>query len=281
MNKKIAWITDSTSSLDGNFIKQNNVFVVPLGIIFGNESFKENVDITTDEFYAKLKTAKELPKTSQPVIGEFLELYENLKKDFDCAIAIHCSGKLSGTVFSSQSAAEMANFDVTVIDSKIGSYPLSKIIERGVELYNNGQDVETIVKSLKDMTNKTHLYFTPANMEQLHRSGRVSGSQAFLGNLLKIKLILGFDDASVVIKEKVRSEKKAKQAISNLLSAEIVHNSIKEVAVIHTNNPYEAEIWKNELTIQYPEISFLIMPLIPVVAVHTGEGTLGLSWINN
>lgn len=80
MNKKIAWITDSTSSLDGNFIKQNNVFVVPLGIIFGNESFKENVDITTDEFYAKLKTAKELPKTSQPVIGEFLELYENLKK---------------------------------------------------------------------------------------------------------------------------------------------------------------------------------------------------------
>lgn len=175
----------------------------------------------------------------------------------------------------------MANFDVTVIDSKIGSYPLSKIIERGVELYNNGQDVETIVKSLKDMTNKTHLYFTPANMEQLHRSGRVSGSQAFLGNLLKIKLILGFDDASVVIKEKVRSEKKAKQAISNLLSAEIVHNSIKEVAVIHTNNPYEAEIWKNELTIQYPEISFLIMPLIPVVAVHTGEGTLGLSWINN
>lgn len=281
MSKKIAWVTDSTSSLEENFIKENNVFVVPLGIIFGNESYKENVDITADEFYAKLKTAKELPKTSQPVIGEFLELYENLKKDFDCAIAIHCSGKLSGTVFSSQSAAEMANFDVTVIDSKIGSYPLSKIIERGVELYKNGQDVDTIARTITDMTNKTHLYFTPANMEQLHRSGRVSGSQAFLGNLLKIKLILGFDDASVVIKDKVRSEKKAKQTISNLLSTEIEYNSIKEVAVVHSNNLSEAENWKKELAIQYPDISFLVMPFIPVVAVHTGEGTLGLSWINN
>lgn len=281
MTKKIAWITDSTSSLDKDFIEKHpHVHIVPLNIIFGDVSYREHVDITDEQFYEKLRTVKELPKSSQPAIGDFVTLYEMLKEEFDCAIAVHCSSKLSGTLQSSKTAAEMVGFDVSFVDSKIGSYPISKMIQKGVQLHIDGESVKTIVSTLEDMTSKSRLFFTPSNMEQLHKSGRVSGTQVLLGNLLKIKLILGFEDGKVEIKDKVRSDKKAKSKLFTLLEDDKNQYSITEVAVVHCNNLEAATEWKDELDKLHPSITFIVMPFIPVVGVHTGEGTVGLSWIN-
>src|SRR3954466_4725632 len=105
MDKKVAWITDTAALLDPTFIEKNNIYVLPLNIVFEDGAFKETIDMTHDEFYDKLRTAKIHPKTSQPPIGEMVQLYEDLKaKGYDCAVAVHTSSELSGTYNSSQTA---------------------------------------------------------------------------------------------------------------------------------------------------------------------------------
>ena len=194
MTKKIAWITDTAAQLDESFIQKHNVHILPLSVVFADGVFKETVDMTQDEFYDKLRVAKTHPKTSQPAIGEMVALYEKLQEQgYDCAIALHVSSGLSGTFDSSQSAAQMVDFKVYPIDSKIGSYPMIKMIEIGNELIEKGHDVEEVVAAIKKMTENSKLSFIPANLNQLHKSGRVSGTQAFLSNLLNIKVVISFD----------------------------------------------------------------------------------------
>lgn len=214
MTKKIAWITDTAAQLDESFIQKHNVHILPLSVVFDEGAFKEGVDLTQDAFYKKLNIAKNPPKTSQPAIGEMVALYESLQQQgYDCAIALHVSSGMSGTFGSSQSAAQMVDFKVYPIDSKIGSYPMIKMIEAGNELITQGHDVEEVVTVINKMTKNTELAFIPVNLKQLHKSGRVSGTQAFLSNLLNIKIIITFEDGKPVMKEKVRAYKRARKIL--------------------------------------------------------------------
>ena len=114
---------------------------------------------------------------------------------------------------------------------------------------------------------------------KLHKSGRVSGTAMFISNLLNIKLVIKYDDGICVVDQKVRAEKRAKQAIIDKLNAAVQQSIIREVAIIHTNNEDGAKAWKSELQNDYPSIQFVIMELSAVVGALTGEGTVGLSWV--
>lgn len=280
MNKKIAWVTDTAALLDEKFIQDNQIHVLPLNIVFEEEVLRETVDMTHDEFYDKLRTTKTHPKTSQPVIGEVVELYRSLKQQgYACAIAIHTSQHLSGTYLSAFTAAEQAQFEVYPVDSKIGSYPMMKMIELGQRLEREGVEPAQIVEKIKELADHSELSFIPASLSQLHKSGRVSGTQAFLSNLLNIKVVISFDNGKVVMKEKVRAIAKAKAYVENLLINDLESHIIPEVAVIHCNNEEGALNWKTILERSYPLITFHVMPLSACVGVHAGEGTLGLSWV--
>lgn len=277
---KIAWVTDSTSSLDEEFVKNNDIFVLPLNIIFDDESYKENVDLTEKEFYEKLRTHKGSIKSSQPALGEFVELFEKLKKEYDFGIAIHASSKLTGTYQSSKSAAEMVGFKLYAIDSKTGSYPISYMIKKGIELIKTGEKVESVIQKIEEMTSRTNLFFVPANLDQLHKSGRVSGSSALLANLLKIKPILSIEDGKAVIREKIRTEKKAKSWLINKLEESLNGFNVSKVSVVHADAEEEAKELEKVLNERFPDLETEIMMFIPVVGVHAGVGTLGLSWVN-
>ncbi|WP_318617379.1 DegV family protein [Sporosarcina sp. YIM B06819] len=280
MTKKIAWITDSAAQLDEAFIQKHNVHILPLSVVFEDGVFREGIDLTQDEFYYKLNVTQTPPKTSQPAIGEMVALYEKLHQEgYDCAIALHVSSGMSGTFDSSQSAAQMVDFKVYPIDSKIGSYPMVKMIEIGSELIEQGHTVEEVVTSIKKMTANTQLAFIPVNLKQLHKSGRVSGTQAFLSNLLNIKVIITFKDGKPVMKEKVRAYKRAKKNITDLLRNDMQKGSIPEIAVIHCNNTNDASTWKDELLQEFPNLKIQVLPLSVCVGVHAGEGTTGLSWV--
>lgn len=280
MATKIAWITDTAAQLDESFIRKHNVHILPLSIVFADGVFKETVDMTQEEFYDKLRVAKNPPKTSQPAIGEMVALYEKLQEQgYDCAIALHVSSGLSGTFDSSQTAAQMVDFKVYPIDSKIGSYPMIKMIEIGNELLEQGHDIKEVVAAIKKMTENSKLYFIPANLNQLHKSGRVSGTQAFLSNLLNIKVVISFEDGKPVMKEKVRANKRAKINVTDLLRSDMENSSIPEIAVIHCNNVMNAESWKEELLQEFPNLKVQVLPLSVCVGVHAGEGTTGLSWV--
>ena len=278
--KKIAWITDTAAQLDEAFIQKHHVYVLPLSVVFNEGSYRESIDLTQEEFYNKLRLAKVSPKTSQPAIGEMLSLYEKLQSEgYDLAIALHLSSGLSGTFESAQSAAEMSDFKVYPIDSKIGSFPMVKMIETGDNLLAEGKDVEEVIATIKKMTANSHLSFIPSSLNQLHKSGRVSGTQAFLSNILNIKLVITFVDGKTVMKEKVRSNKRAKNTVMDALRVDMARGIVPEVAAIHCNNAADAEIWKNELVQEFPGLKVQVVQLSVCVGVHAGEGTTGLSWV--
>ncbi|MFJ7933482.1 DegV family protein [Sporosarcina sp. NPDC096371] len=280
MTKKIAWITDTAAQLDESFIKKYNVHILPLSVVFADGVFRETIDLTQDEFYDKLLVAKTPPKTSQPAIGEMVALYEKLQEQgYDCAISLHVSSGLSGTFDSCQSAAKMVDFKVYPIDSKIGSFPMIKMIEIGNKLVEDGHDIEEVVTAIKKVTENAKLAFIPANLNQLHKSGRVSGTQAFLSNLLNIKLIISFEDGKPVMKDKVRANKRAKINVTDLLRSDMKKGAVPEVAVIHCNNVKDASTWKDELLQEFPKLNVHVLPLSVCVGVHAGEGTAGLSWV--
>jgi DegV family protein with EDD domain len=277
---KIAWITDSTSSLSKEFIESNNVFVVPLNIIFGKESFKENVDITEEKYYQKIRNFNGKLSTSQPAFGDFINLYEKLKVEYDLGIAVHASSKLTGTYESSKIAGQMVGFKLFAIDSKIGSYPISFMIKKGMELINSGTGYKEVVNIIENYSDQSRLVFVPENLDQLHKSGRVSGSAAYLGNLLKIKPILSLEDGEVIVKDKVRTSKKAVQWLLNEFDRSYKVNKIKKLMVVHADVLEEAKEMETTIKEKYPNLDTGILLFIPVVGVHAGVGTIGLSWVN-
>src|SRR5699024_11053524 len=131
--KRFAWITESSSGLSEESIKQHHIFVLPLHVIIIGISYQEGIEITKDDVYEKLKEHGEGAGTSQPSYGEFIELYEKLKNEYDCGLAIHASKELTGTYDSSVSAAKQTGFSVEVIDSKMVVYELVKLIKISIE----------------------------------------------------------------------------------------------------------------------------------------------------
>ncbi|WP_108306296.1 DegV family protein [Metalysinibacillus jejuensis] len=280
MTEKIAWVTDTAALLDQATIEKYNVHVLPLHIVFTDMDIRETIDITSEKFYEKLQQTKEHPKTSQPPIGEVIALYERLKEEgYTCAIAVHTSKHLSGTYQTAFAAAEQAGFTVYPIDSKIGSFPMQKMIETGYALAEQGVAPQQIAASLTDMAERTRLSFIPTSLSQLHKSGRVSGTQLFLSNLLNIKLVISFEDGVATMKEKVRADKRARAYVVNQVGEDILHHGVTEVAIIHCNNEQGAEKWHEELKIAFPNVTFIVTELSICVGVHAGEGTLGLSWV--
>jgi DegV family protein with EDD domain len=278
---KIAWVTDSTAFIDEELHSHPDVYVIPLTIVLDGEEYQDGVDLTPHELYSRLKTLKSPPKTSQPAVGEFVTLYEELAKKYDMIISVLLSSKLSGTVSSSQQAAQLVDIPVVTIDSKILTYPLSALVKMGLHELQANSDIESVIKYMEAQTDKTETYVLIGSLEQLHRSGRMNGLQFFLGSMLNVKPIICIKDGKLETKEKARSEKKAKEKITELLKTSNEKSPIKEAYILYGLNPEEALRWKKDLEENFPEIDFLTCPLCATIGVHAGEHTLGISWYNN
>lgn len=282
MNKpKIAWITDTTASLSKDFIEQHQIHVIPLHVVINDTFYKETIDITAEDFYERMKNEEGKFQSSQPNVGEIVELYERLKADYDFGIAIHASSTLTGTYQTSVMAAEMAGFKLLAIDSQTGSYPLSFLVKRGIELIEQGVDIDEVVSQLNNLREHTRLFLVPSNLDQLHKSGRVSGGQKILASLFNIKPILSIEDGGAAkIKDKVRTEKKAFAWLVDNLKADLDTKKVQKVAIVHANDRAKANVLQQLINDTFPAIETELLMLITVAGVHTGVGTLGLSWVN-
>jgi DegV family protein with EDD domain len=276
--KSIAWVTDSTCTIDPEFAKNNHVYIVPLRLIINNECYKENIDITIDEFYEKMRQHDQVG-SSQPPIGEFIELYERLKEEYDEIIAVHLSTGLSGTYNASMQGAEIAEANVIGIDSKVGAYPIREMITRGIHWHKMGFTGLEIKEKIENIIQNMSFYLIPASLSQLHRSGRVSGTQVILSQLLRINLLLRFDEGKVIVVEKIRTMKKTKQALLDIFKQDA--GLVSDVCIMHSNNLEMALKLEEDIKEMAPDLRTEIMTYIPAVAVHAGEGTVGLSWIKN
>jgi len=277
---KIAWITDTTSSLTEEFIKQHDIHVVPLSIVINDIPFKEKIEITEKELYERMYQEEDTTfKTSLPSLGEFVTLYEKLKEEYEFGVAIHASSKLTGTYNTSVMAAEMVGFKLYHLDSQTGSYPLSFLIHRAVHLFEQGEDIESIMSHLSELTNNTRIFLMPANLNQLHKSGRVSGSQKLMASLFQIKPILSIENGQAVIRDKVRSKKRALAYMIDILKEEFQTKTIKKVTVLHADDDEKASELESLVKEALPEMITDRLMLISVAGVHTGAKTVGLSWV--
>lgn len=275
MKKKIAWITDSVSCILPEVAKQNDINVIPLSIIFEDNSYKDG-ELSSSDFYSLLKSASKAPTTSQPSIGEFVELYSKLKEDYEMGIAVHVTSKVSGTYNTSITAAEIAGFPMIHIDSKIGAKPVELMMLDAIHLSEEGKTVEEINQHLQELTSSVKGLALVGSLEQLHKGGRVSGLGFLTGNLLQIKPILHFDDGALVPLEKVRTAKKAEKRL-----LEIFQESSKKVygiSIAHANAYDKAIEYKNAILGTYPNQKVDICELSPVITAHVGEGTVALFW---
>ncbi|MEG9297955.1 DegV family protein [Mangrovibacillus sp. Mu-81] len=279
---RIAWVTDSTAYIeDLSACKGKDLYVVPMIILFGDKEFKDGIDLTPQQLFDKLKEEKVEVKTSQPSIGTFKELYEELAESYDHIFSVHVSSHFSGTLSSAHQAAELLKEKVpsiTCIDSKTLTYPLTELIEYGQSLQKEGKSIKEITGALEDKIRTREVFVMVGSLEQLHKSGRMNGLSFFLGSMLNIKPILSIADGKLEVKDKVRSINKGLSKMSQVLRDASQTKNIKKVSILHGLNHDEAEEWMGQLKADYPDMEFGAYPLGTVIDVHAGANTIGISW---
>lgn len=278
--KKIAWVTDSTAFIPEGLKKHPDLYVIPLSINFKDQSFEDGVNLTTDILYKKLNEEKEVPKTSQPSVGKVAELFETLKKDYDAAIAVTVSSKISGTYSSCIAGAELAEFPVEVVDSTAMSYVITTLLNKGMDMHKQGIDYKEIAAFLREDATKNENYVLLGNLDQFYKGGRMSGTQYLLGNLLKIKPIIRIFQSEFALFEKVRSEKKASNRLIELFDESYQKHLIHSIHIMHGNVESKALEYKEKFAKRYPNLDIKIGEISSTIAVHAGEGTIALIWHN-
>lgn len=275
---QIAIVTDSTAYIPEEVRKRHGIHMIPLSVIFGDESYREEIDMTAESFWEEIKRQKELPTTSQPPVGEFVELFESLSKEYDAVISIHLSSGISGTYNGAVTAGQMVDsIKVYPYDSEISCMAQGFYAIEAAKMAKEGKKPEEIIARLDEIKKSMDAYFMVDDLSHLQRGGRLTGSQALIGNLLQLKPLLHFVDKVIVPYEKIRTRKKAIQRIYQLFDEAASKHPVR-AAVIHANRPEDAKKMKEQLESKYPNSEFIISYFGAVIGTHLGEGAMGLCW---
>ncbi|MFJ5713619.1 DegV family protein [Neobacillus sp. NPDC093127] len=276
---KTAVVTDSTAYIPIELRDKWNIHMIPLNVIFGNEVYQEEIDITWSQFYEEVKT-KKLPTTSQPPIGQFVALFEQLASEYDAVICVHLSSGISGTYQGAVTASTMVEgIKVYPFDSEISCMVQGFYAIEAAELAARGEEPEAIINRLEVLKQSAHAYFMVDDLAHLQRGGRLSGAAAFIGSLLQVKPLLHFVDKAIVPFEKIRTRKKAMKRIVDLLDEDAASGAAYQAVIIHANREEEAKEWQNELSALYPNVEFSIGYFGAVIGTHLGEGSMGMGWM--
>ncbi|MFP3635588.1 DegV family protein [Bacillus sp. SIMBA_033] len=277
---KIAVVTDSTAYIPKEMREEHHIHMIPLQVVFGEKTFREETELDWRSFYKEVKNHDELPTTSQPSFGELIALYEELGKTYDAVISIHLSSGISGTYNSAASANTMIDhIKVYPFDSEISCLAQGFYALKAAQLIKDGVDSpEEIIKELEEMKKTVRAYFMVDDLSHLQRGGRLSSAQAFIGGLLKVKPILHFDNKVIVPFEKIRTRKKAISRIFELFGEDASKGIPMRAAVIHANREEEAADIIQELSGKYPHVEFYNSYFGAVIGTHLGEGAIGIGW---
>lgn len=277
---KTAIVTDSTAYLSEEEQARYDINIIPLAVNIAGEVCDET-DITATAFYDKVRNTKDFPKTTQPAIGRFVALFEQLKaQGYDEVISVHLSSGISGTYQGAiQAGAMVDGITVHAFDSEISCAVQGFYVLRAAELAAQGLGGTQIIATLEAMRPSVDAYFIVDDLAHLQRGGRLSAAAALIGGLLQVKPVLHFVDKVIVPFEKIRTRKKAMKRAEDML-AEAVKAGITDVAVIQANCEEEAEKWRASLQALYPQLTFKLSYFGPVIGTHLGEGAIGMGWAN-
>lgn len=283
---KIAVVTDSTCYLTKTEIEDNGITIIPIPVIVDGQVYEEGVTVTNSQYYDMLAHSKSFPSTSQPAIGELINVYENLRdKGYDTIISIHLASTISGMYNTvANVATQIEGVDIYAYDSQITMRLMGELVLHATRLAAKGVAPKDIIPQLDELRKSIKEFFVVDDLQNLVRGGRLSNASAFIGSVLKIKPLLTFDDNTheIVAFEKVRSMKKARKRVEDLFD-EVVHQVTYPIklTVYHANAPEVAQEWYDKLIQIYPAMPIEIAEIGPVIGTHLGQGALALGWIRD
>jgi DegV family protein with EDD domain len=269
-------ITDSLGDIPADIVKKLDITVVPIQVLFGTESFRDGVDMTTEQFYARLVGSKTLPTTAVPALGTFSEIYDKVAEKTDEIIVLTISHKLSGTFETASRAAQIMKKKVRikVIDS------LQVIMGEGllvIEAARAAQAKEKFEDIVKDIQNNIHRVddrMAFDTLEYLKRGGRIGAAQAFLGSILKLNPILCIKDGEVYPLARERSRAKALEVLYNFVAG---YSRVDAVAVEDATTPQEADALVQRLQALHPDKAIYRSKVSAVIGVHVGPSVIAVS----
>ena len=277
-----AIVLDSTADFPEAPERFPNWRVVPLYVRFGDESYKDYVELDPEAFYARLRTATATPSTSQPTPGDFLAVYEELA-GYERILSLHIAGKLSGTIESARAAARLLGDErVRTLDSQSASAAIAMLglaIQRRLEHGTSDDQVDELVERYR---RETGLLFTVETLEYLARGGRIGRARAWAGELLSIKPILTIRDGEVIPVKRVRGNRKAFLEFESAFTSSTRDVVSLRVGIAHAEAPARAEALRELVRRTRPAAQLeLVTTLGPVVGAHAGPGTVGFFWFDD
>ena len=277
---KLAVITDSSAFLQAETLRKEDLFVLDIPVNIDGQEYVEGVNLTAQEFYEKMASASELPKTSQPSIAKLDEILSSLKdKGYTHALGLFLSSGISGFHQNIQYMKdEYEGLTIAFPDTRITSAPLGYMVESVFRWAEQGKEFTTILDQLENQIQKTSAFIMVDDLDHLVKGGRLSNGAAILGNLLSIKPILYFNDQGVIeVYEKVRTEKKATKRLVEIVK-EATANGNYQITVIHGNAPQKAADLRQLLVDGGVATDVSIATFGSVIGTHLGEGSIALGY---
>lgn len=273
--RRVRVVTDSTADLPLDLMARWGIQIVPLRIHFGEDSFRDNLDLAPEAFYARLSQG-DFPSTSQPSVGDFKHAYERVAAGGGSAISIHLSSRLSGTTQSALLAAEQVDGCIAVVDSGQLSMALGWLVLAAAEASREGRSLEEIVGLMRELKQRAHVLALIEDLEHLRRGGRIGRARTVLGSMLDVYPILTLRHGQTTLLERARTRQVGRRRLVELV-AEM--GPLERLAVVHADNPDLARQITDYLSPVFPRDEILILPAGQAVTTHVGPKAVGVCFV--
>ena len=271
-------VTDSAADLPSDLAQRWNITVVPCYVIIGDQPYRDGVDISPDEFYHNLASNTQLPTTAQPSAADFQAAYQELLGLGHDIVSIHISGKLSGTLNSASQARAALGEDaagrIEIIDSQLGSIPMGLAVLSAAQQAKTAESHQQLAERVRRDLPPIRVYFVLDTLTYLQKGGRIGKAQAFLGSVLNVKPILTIQDGEVYPVERVRNRQRSLRRLVELTQQLA---PVKELAVIYSTEPEEAEALKSRLSTLLPSKDIVVARFGAALGTYVGPGGLGVA----
>ncbi len=276
---RFALITDSTSDLPPAIARERQIHVAPLYIIWGQDSLRDGVDITPEQFYRRLAIDPVLPTTSQPTPADFADLYRqtHASSDAEGVLVLTISADLSGTYASAVQARDMVDFPVEVVDLRSVTLGTAMPVLQVADARDQGASLQEAAALARSLANRTHIYFTLDTLEYLHKGGRIGGAKRLIGTAFNIKPVLQIANGRVEAKESIRTRKRALSRLVELFEETVDPTKTLYVGLLHGQAPADADWLEAEIKARWQPAQLIKAQVGAVIGVHTGPGAVGFA----
>lgn len=265
---KIKIVTDSSVTIEPELVKDLGITIVPLSVMVDGVLYSD-ADLTEGQFLNLMRNSKNLPKTSQPPVGVFSEIFEGLAADGSQIVTIHMSHALSGTVEAARQGATLSGIDVTVVDSTFTDQAMKFQVVEAAKLAKEGADLDTILARIEEVRSKSELYIGVSTLENLVKGGRIGRVTGLLSSLLNIRVIMEMKNHELQPIVKGRGAKTFKKWLDEIADT-LAGQKVAEIGISYAGGPEFAEEMKSRLQ-PFVEQDIAILETGSIIQTHTGE----------